>query len=58
MTEPAGPVSCAFCGTTVPAAPLTWMRDVDARRGPVWYCERCARENLRAIESRLEQEWW
>ncbi|CAL9444847.1 hypothetical protein SUDANB54_02317 [Streptomyces sp. enrichment culture] len=22
------------------------------------YCERCSRENLRAIEGRLDSQWW
>jgi transposase len=50
--------SCALCGTTVTDIPVTWMFESDPRRGGVWYCERCARENLRAIESKLDQAWW
>ena len=58
MNDTAGPVSCALCGTTTEPAPITWMREQDPRRGPIWYCDSCARQHLRAIESRLEQEWW
>ncbi len=47
-----------MCGTTVAAAPITWIRERDPRRGQVWICDRCARENLRGIEARLDQEWW
>ena len=50
--------SCALCGTNVAEPPMTWMYEVDARRGGLWYCDRCARENLRAIESKLDQAWW
>ncbi|MGS0688294.1 hypothetical protein ACVBEQ_24570 [Nakamurella sp. GG22] len=56
--DPSGPASCSMCGTTVAAAPITWVRERDPRRGPVWICDRCARQNLRGIESRLDQEWW
>lgn len=58
MTDTDRPVSCALCGTTAAERPITWMRELDPRRGPVWYCDSCARQHLRAIESRLEQEWW
>jgi hypothetical protein len=27
-------------------------------RGAVWTCPACARANLRAIESKLDQEYW
>jgi len=47
-----------MCGITVAEPPLTWMLETDARRGSVWVCESCARENLRAIESKLDQAWW
>jgi hypothetical protein len=49
---------CSMCGTTVGEPPMTWMRESDARRGTVWVCDRCARDNLRAIESKLDQAWW
>jgi hypothetical protein len=34
------------------------MFENDKRRGGVWYCETCARENVRAVEAKLDQEWW
>lgn len=55
---PSSPVSCSMCGTTVAQAPLTWMLETDPRRGQIWVCESCARQNLRAIESKLDQAWW
>ena len=55
---PPSPVSCSMCGTTVAQAPLTWMLETDPRRGQIWVCESCARQNLRAIESKLDQAWW
>jgi len=27
-------------------------------RGQMWLCERCTRENLRAIEAKLDEAWW
>ncbi|MDQ2847279.1 MAG: hypothetical protein M3Y77_13225, partial [Actinomycetota bacterium] len=53
-------VSCASCGASAAGPPLSWMleTDTDQRRGQLYYCDRCAREHLRAIESRLPQEWW
>ncbi len=58
MTIPVGRTSCGYCGTVVDDPPVTWIRELDGRRGEIWYCERCSREHLRAIESRLPQEWW
>jgi hypothetical protein len=37
--------------------PLTWSTSKEAR-GTVHYCDRCSRENVRAIEGRLDEEWW
>lgn len=51
--------TCAFCGTVDPGdpPPLTWVSSTE--RGTTrWYCARCARENLRSIESKLDSEWW
>jgi hypothetical protein len=52
-------VTCAFCGTTVPGddVPLTWTTAVENGRSRV-FCDRCSREHLRAIESKLDSEWW
>jgi hypothetical protein len=52
-------VECDRCGA-VPegdGAPLPWVSSLE--RGQLrWYCERCARANLRAIEGKLDSEWW
>jgi hypothetical protein len=57
-------VTCDFCGTTAPddaagstATPLTWTTAVENGRQRV-FCDRCSREHLRAIESKLDSEWW
>ncbi|MEU4997221.1 hypothetical protein [Streptomyces sp. NPDC021622] len=57
--QPAGTENlvCSRCGTVADGAPLTWTCSVEngARR---YFCESCARENLRAIEGRLDSSWW
>ena len=58
MAAPTSSVSCSLCGTTVPEAPISWMLETDPRRGPIWVCDRCAREHVRAIEAKLDQAWW
>ncbi|MEH0472722.1 hypothetical protein QA943_28475 [Streptomyces sp. B21-097] len=53
-----GPVVCARCGAQAAhPPPLTWTCSVEAgvRR---YFCEACARDNLRAIEGRLDSDWW
>lgn len=51
--------TCARCGATESGetAPLTWVSSVE-RGTQRWFCERCARENLRSIEGKLDSEWW
>jgi hypothetical protein len=65
-------VVCDFCGTPAPATssddsdtdagttdevPFTWLTSVENGKRRV-YCERCSREHLRSIESKLDSEWW
>jgi hypothetical protein len=54
-------VVCDVCGATPPedseTLPLTWVTSVENGRRRV-YCERCARDNLRSIEAKLNSEWW
>lgn len=58
MTEPAAPVACARCGRQVSSpAPLTWSSSRD-ERGARWVCDTCTRENVRAIEGKLDDAWW
>jgi hypothetical protein len=53
------PVTCDFCGTAAPGdeTPLTWSTAVENGK-PKVFCEKCSREHLRAIESKLESDWW
>ncbi|MFG2604529.1 hypothetical protein ACGFT2_13380 [Streptomyces sp. NPDC048514] len=51
-------VFCARCGTPADdPQPVTWTCSVEdgVRR---YFCENCSRENLRAIEGRLDPSWW
>ncbi|MGH8971499.1 MAG: hypothetical protein ACRDV1_16285 [Actinomycetes bacterium] len=50
-------VSCALCGATAPELPLTWTSSVERGR-TLYYCTACSRDNVRAIEGRLDAEWW
>ena len=52
-------VTCAWCATVVEGdqPPITWSSAVE-RTGVRHYCERCSREHLRAIEGKLDTEWW
>lgn len=49
--------SCSHCGLTAEGTPPTWVCSFEngERR---YFCENCSRENLRAIESRLDSAWW
>ena len=53
------PVTCDFCGATAPTddPPLTWTTAIENGRTR-YFCDRCSRENLRAIESKLDSQWW
>ncbi|MEU2617388.1 hypothetical protein ABZ642_04350 [Streptomyces sp. NPDC007157] len=55
--EPHHPV-CARCGTPADGPqPTTWTCAMEngVRR---FFCDTCSRENLRAIEGRLDSSWW
>ncbi|MFD9503650.1 hypothetical protein [Streptomyces sp. NPDC060035] len=55
----AGHVSCARCGVMADGdtAPPTWICSVENGRRQ-YVCEDCARTHIRAIESRLDPDWW
>ncbi|GGJ10534.1 hypothetical protein [Streptomyces brasiliensis] len=55
-TEPQAFV-CARCGTWAEQPLPTWICSVEngVRH---YFCDTCARENLRAIEGRLDSAWW
>ncbi|MER5495033.1 hypothetical protein [Streptomyces sp. NPDC002490] len=54
--DPDHPTHCDRCGTTE-GDPHTWTCSVEnhSRR---YFCVRCARDNLRSIEGRLDSPWW
>ncbi|MEU5308615.1 hypothetical protein [Streptomyces sp. NPDC021562] len=53
------PPGCARCGIPVADGlqPTTWTCSVEdgVRR---FFCDTCSRENLAAIEGRLDSSWW
>lgn len=53
------PTTCAFCGVTAPEdlIPLTWTTASENGRDRA-FCDKCSREHLRAMESKLDSEWW
>ncbi|WP_445258216.1 hypothetical protein [Nocardioides aurantiacus] len=52
-------VSCAYCGRDAEGEtpPLTWTSAVE-RGQQQWFCDTCSREHLRAMEGKLDSEWW
>lgn len=53
---------CATCGRRVEppaeaAARLTWSRGIESGRVR-WTCDSCSRDHLRAIEGKLDPDWW
>ncbi len=51
--------TCDFCGRQEAddAMTLTWSTSVENGRTKL-YCERCSREHLRAMEGKLDSEYW
>ena len=51
--------TCALCGQQAESeeAPLTWLTSVENGR-KLLYCDRCARENVRSIEGKLDPVYW
>lgn len=52
-------VTCAWCGRveTDDARSLSWTTSVENGR-TLRYCETCSRTHLRAIEGKLDAEYW
>ncbi|MCW2739322.1 hypothetical protein [Nocardioides sp.] len=51
-------VTCDFCGTQAPEGEtLTWTTSVENGRRRT-YCDTCSRTHLRAMEGKLDSEWW
>ena len=59
MTRPSTsePVRCALCGCTAAEQPLTWTTSLERGRLAL-YCEQCSRDNVRAMEGRLDADWF
>jgi hypothetical protein len=61
VTQP--PVTCQVCGRGPDPAvegsnpPLGWVLDAERGRRR-WTCPVCARDHVRAIEAKLDSEWW
>ncbi|MDP9824106.1 ribosome-binding protein aMBF1 (putative translation factor) [Nocardioides massiliensis] len=54
----ASSTTCDFCGTTVPGdPPLTWTAAVEGDRLRR-FCDSCSREHLRAMEAKLDSDFW
>jgi hypothetical protein len=51
--------TCDYCDrvATGETLPLAWATSVENGKSLV-YCDRCAREHVRGIEGRLDNEWW
>lgn len=50
---------CSLCGQEADTEepPLTWVTSLENGR-KLLYCDRCARENVRNIEGKLDSPWW
>ncbi|WP_369225292.1 hypothetical protein AB5J52_31000 [Streptomyces sp. R39] len=55
------PLVCARCGAPARVAdgppPVTWTCAVESGVRQ-FFCDTCSRDNLRAIEGRLDSSWW
>ncbi|WP_197026046.1 hypothetical protein [Nocardioides sp. URHA0020] len=51
--------TCDFCGRqeSDESATLAWTTSVERGRTRV-YCVECSRTHLRAMEGKLDSEWW
>ncbi|GAW49565.1 putative uncharacterized protein [Nocardioides sp. PD653] len=52
-------LTCSFCGRQEAdvASTLTWTTSVEKGRKNV-YCDDCSRTHLRAMEGKLDTEFW
>ncbi|MDH6628204.1 DNA-directed RNA polymerase subunit RPC12/RpoP [Streptomyces sp. LBL] len=51
------PLVCARCGARTAGPRIAWTCSVENGTRH-YFCDRCSRENLRAIEGRLDSDWW
>jgi len=51
--------TCDFCGRVEEddAKTLTWTTATERGRMRI-YCDECSRTHLRAMEGKLDSEWW
>ncbi|MEU8225659.1 hypothetical protein [Kribbella sp. NPDC048915] len=51
--------TCSLCGQQAESEdpPLTWATSVENGR-KLLYCDRCARENVRNFEGKLDSAYW
>ncbi|MFF7727194.1 hypothetical protein [Streptomyces sp. NPDC008001] len=57
-TETPEPAACARCGTSAGGPPPpTWTCSFENGRRH-YFCDDCARANIRSIEGRLDSSWW
>jgi DNA-directed RNA polymerase subunit RPC12/RpoP len=51
-------LTCSHCGAQAPVVEaLSWTTAVERGRQQR-FCVSCSRENLRAMEGKLDSEWW
>ncbi|MEW2162398.1 hypothetical protein AB0912_05305 [Streptomyces sp. NPDC007084] len=50
-------IMCARCGIPADGPPPTWTCSVE-NGDRHYFCDTCSRDNLRAIEGRLDSPWW
>ncbi|MEW2084096.1 hypothetical protein [Streptomyces sp. NPDC005283] len=50
-------IVCSHCGAIAEGPPLTWICSVE-NGSRHYFCDECARANIRAIEGRLDSAWW
>ena len=51
-------VTCSYCGAQAALVEaLSWTTAVERGRQQR-FCVSCSRENLRAMEGKLDSEWW
>ncbi|GAA3375277.1 hypothetical protein GCM10020367_42470 [Streptomyces sannanensis] len=50
-------IVCFRCGKTAEGTPLTWTCSVENGIRQ-FFCDDCARANIRSIEGRLDSSWW
>jgi hypothetical protein len=52
-------VTCDMCGQTAEEADVALHWTTAVERGQKrFFCEVCSRKHLRAMESKLDSEWW